>query len=263
MLYEKKKQRPKEFVPLVCVEIVLLIFLVWEVFHYYIDTSKAFWDLKFIDVANILAQLATAGAFGLGFYQFYRSKKVDRQLVLIAECKAIILNMVAVIKGFDVGGETNTKDIKSRCGTLGILGSDFSELFVELDESVNKGVVRMHWQNMYFHEFLIAMDQLDLSAAAKNAGVPPENYLMALAMATVKIKHNPVVESLEKYYKCLYVLETDSALAIRRDFESSELELFILFFFESEYTEDYMYGSLSKLDIRTRAPLIAAIKEAC
>lgn len=263
MLYEKKKQRAKEFVPLVCVEIVLVLFLVWEIFHYHIDTSKAFWDIKFVDVANIVAQLATAGAFGLGFYQFYRSKRDERQLVLVAECKAIILKMVEVIKSFDVGPETGIKNIKSCCVTLGGLGSDFSELFVGLDESVNKGVVRMHWQNMFFNELLKTMEQLDLTAATDKTNVSSEHYLFALAAAVVKIKHGPENECLEKYFKYLYTLQSDLMKVVRDAFEFSDFYLFILYFFEGDYTEDYMYGALSQLDVRTRAPLIAAINDAC
>lgn len=263
MLYEKKKQRTKEFIPLVCVEIVLVVFLVWEIFHYHIDTSKAFWDMKFVDVANIVAQLATAGAFALGFYQFYRSKRVERQLVLVTECKAIILKMVEVIKRFDVGNEANINNIKSCCGTLGNLGSDFNELFVGLDESINKGVVRMYWQNMFFHELLSAMEQLSLGAVTDKANVSSDNYLFALAVAVVKVKHGPENEALEKYFTYLYVLQNDLMKTVRDSFEFSDLYLFILYFFEGKYTEDYMYGALSELDVRTRAPLIAAINDAC
>lgn len=263
MLYEKKKQRPKEFIPLMCIEIVLVVFLVWEIFHYYIDTSKAFWEIKFVDVANIVAQIATAGAFGLGFYQYYRSKKIDRQLVLVAECKAIIVGMVSVIKNFDVGSETNMKNIKSCCIKLGSLGSDFNELFIGLDESVNKGVVRMHWQNMYFNELLNVMEQLSLSAVTDKLNVRPENYIFALSQAKVRIGQERVVESMEKYFTHLYVLESGLMSGVRKSFKASDFSLFALYFFEGEYTEDYMYGSLSRLDIRTRAPLIAAIKEAC
>lgn len=263
MLYEKKKQRSKEFLPLVCVEIVLVVFLVWEVFHYHIDTSKAFWDIKFVDIANIVAQIATAGAFGLGFYQFYRSKRVDRQSVLVSECKAIILKMVAVIREFDSGDETDIRNIKSCCITLGGLGSDFNELFVELDENVNKGVVRMHWQSMFFNELSKAMECLDLTAAATKENILPERYLFALAVAKVKFRHGPGNEGLEKYLTHLYVLQNDLTKAIRERFEFSDLYQFILYFFEGEYTDNYMYGSLSKLDVRTRAPLIAAINDAC
>lgn len=263
MLYEKKKQRAKEFVPLVCVEIVLVALLVWEVFYYYIDTSKAFWDMKFIDVANIVAQLATAGAFGLGFYQYYRSKRVERQLVLVAECKAIILKMVEVVKDFDVGPETSIKNIKSCSITLGSLGSDFNELFVGLDESINKGVVRMYWQNMFFNELLRTMEKLDLAEATAKTNVRPESYLFALAQAKVKIKHGPVDKSLEEYFTYLYVLQSVLMSAVRESFEFSDVYFFVLYFFEGEYTEDYMYGALSQLDVRTRAPLIAAINDAC
>ncbi|UNM21721.1 hypothetical protein K0P33_09800 [Pseudomonas sp. ArH3a] len=263
MLYEKKKQRSREFVPLLCVEIALVVFLIWEIFYYYIDMPKAFWDIKFVDVANIVAQLATAGAFVLGFYQFNRSKSVDRQSVLVSECKAVILKMVAVIKDFDVGQETGVKNIKACCITLGGLGSDFNELFVELDESVNKGVVRMHWQSMFFNVLLKAMANLDLGAATAKEKILPESYLFALATAKVKIKYGPVNEGLEKYFTHLYVLQNDLMKDVRDRFEFSDLYQFILYFFEGEYTDDYMYGALSQLDVRTRAPLISAINDAC
>lgn len=263
MLYEKKKNRPKEFVPLVCLEVVLLVFIVWELIYYYTDTSSAFWDMKFVDVANIVAQIATAGAFALGFYQYQRGKKIERQNVLVVECKSVILKMIEVIKKFDVGADTNIKNIKSCCVALGGLGTDFNEFFVELDETVNKGIVRMHWQNMFFNELLSVMAQLELSEAVGKTNIPRENYLYALTMAKEKVKEELVVESLKRYTTFLYVLQADMMKSVKAEFSFSDVYLFVLYFFEGEFTEEYMYGALSKLDVRTRAPLIAAIKEVC
>lgn len=263
MLYEKKKVKSKKYITMVCVEILLLCMLIMQLFYFYVDFPKDFWSMKAVDIANVIAQIATASAFYLGFHQYHRNKRVERQAVLVAECKALIVQMIVVIKELKGGLETDFENIKHCSIKLGNLGSDFQEFFVELDENVNKGVVRMHWQNMFFNELLKAMEQLDLSAATDKTNIRPESYLFALATAKVKIKHGPVCESLERYFIHLYVLQSDLMKTVRDGFEFSDLYLFILYFFEGEYSEDYMYGALSKLDVRTRAPLIAAINDVC
>lgn len=263
MLYEKKKQRPKEFIPLLCCFIFLVFFLIWEIIYLYVDTSTKFWDIKFIDLASIVAQLATAGAFYLGFHQYHRSKRVERQAILVAECKAVIVKMITVIKELKVGDETSFENIKHCCVRLGGLGSDFQELFNELDEDVNKGVVRMHWQSMYFNEFVYVIRKLELGPAIRRTTILQVDYLYSLGMANDRVKQAGVHEALTKYSVFLEVLRSENMKRARESFEFSDLYMFVVYFFMGKYTDDYMYGSLSKLDMQARAPLIAAIKDAC
>jgi len=42
----------------------------------YIYTSADFWAMKFIDIVNVIAQFATAGAFAFAVYQYTKSKKM-------------------------------------------------------------------------------------------------------------------------------------------------------------------------------------------
>lgn len=263
MLYEKKKQRPKEFMPLLCVEIFLLLFIVWEFYYFYIDKTSEFWSLKFVDVANIFAQLATAGAFYLGFHQYHRNKRVERQAILIAECKAVIVKISGVIKEFGVDEDTSFENIKHCCVRLGGLGSDFQELFSELDENVSKGVVRMHWQSMYFNEFVYVVSKLQLGAAIKRTNIPHTHYLLSLGMANDKVKGSGVSKRLAKYCVFFEVLNSENMKRVREGFDFSDLYMFVVYFFEGKYTDDYMYGAASKLDLKYRAPLVAAIKDAC
>lgn len=263
MLYEKKKDKSTKYMVIVFVEVLLLFILISELLYLYVEFPVGFWSMKAVDIANVIAQIATAGAFYLGFHQYHRNKKVERQAVLVAECKALIVKMVGVIKELKGGLDTDFENIKYCSIKLGSLGSDFQEFFVELDENVNKGVVRMHWQNMYFSEFVYAMQKLELGPAIDRCGIRSESYLSALSGAYAKVRHEGVMDIFESYSISLAVLGDNRMVGVRENFGFSDIYLLVTFFFEGKYVNDYMYGSMSRLDIRTRAPLIAAIKDAC
>lgn len=260
MIYEKKEETNSKYIfgaaLLACVLIV-------ELFYLYADFSKEFWGIKFVDVANIIAQFATAGAFYLGFHQYHRNKKVERQAVIVSECKNLILKMVAVSKEFNVGQETSFSNIKYCCTKLGNLGSDFDVLFTAVDEGIQKAIVRMHWQEMYFNELLHVMQGLELGPALSATGDNRSYYLLALEAARKKAKDEHVWEAFRKYHTSKTIL-TDyiSAGLLAFKFDFVDVYMFFLFFFESKHTNDYMYGSMSRLDARARAPMIAAIKDA-
>lgn len=263
MLYEKKKEKSKKYMVMVYVEALLLIVLMSELVYFYIDFSSGFWSMKAVDIANVIAQFATAGAFYLGFHQYHRNKRIERQSVLVSECKALIVKMVAVIKELKGGLDTDFENIKYCSIKLGSLGSDFQEFFSELDEDVNKGVVRMHWQDMYFSEFVYAMQRLELGPAIGRCNIRENYYLQALNGAHVKVSDAGIMPIFKRYFIYLEVISNDLMTDIREKFGFSDIFLLVTFFFEGKYVGDYMYGSMSKLDIRTRAPLVAAIKDAC
>ena len=263
MLYEKKKEKSKKYIVMVCLEVLFLLILISELLYFYVGFPDGFWSMKAVDIANVIAQVATAGAFYLGFHQYHRNKRIERQAVLVAECKALIVKMIAVIKELKGGLDTDFENIKYCSIKLGGLGSDFQEFFVELDENVNKGVVRMHWQNMYFSEFVYAMQKLELGAAIGRCDIRQDYYLLALNNAHVKVSDAGVMEVFERYFIFLEVLSDIRMSDVRERFGFADIYLLVTFFFEGKYVGDYMYGSLSKLDVRTRAPLIAAIKDAC
>lgn len=263
MLYEKKKEKSKTYMVMVCVEVLLLLIVIFELLYFYVDYPGGFWNMKAVDIANVIAQVATAGAFYLGFHQYHRNKRIERQAVLVAECKALIVQMIGVIKELKGELDTDFENIKYCSIKLGSLGSDFQEFFSELDENVNKGVVRMHWQNMYFGEFIYAMQKLKLKPAIDRCGIQPKDYLSALGGAHAKFKHEGVMGVFKEYSISLAVLSDARMFSARERFGFSDIHLLNTFFFEGKYVNDYMYGSLSRLDARTRAPLIAAIRDAC
>lgn len=260
MIYEKKKPVNNKYV----LGFVLLIcILCFELFYLYADFSKEFWGLKFVDVANIVAQFATAGAFYLGFHQYHRNKRVERQTVIVSECKNLVMKMSAASKEFNVRDGTNFSNIKRCCIKLGNLGSDFNVLFSALEEGIHKAIVRMHWQEMYFNELQHSMKDLILSPAVRVSSSAENYYLVALNNARQKAADENILEVFKEYFIYKEILN-DSRIQSqveRFKFEFSDLYLFLVFFFESKYTNDYMYGNMARLDVRARAPLIAAIKD--
>lgn len=260
MIYEKKEETSiKHILGVVLLACVLIV----ELFYLYVDFSKEFWGVKFVDVVNIIAQFATAGAFYLGFHQYHRNKKVERQAVIVSECKNLILKMVAVSKEFRVGEETSFSNIKYCCEKLGSLGADFDILFTAVDEGIQKAIVRMHWQEMYFNELQHVMQNLELGPALNVFGDARSYYLIVLHEAHKKADDEKVLDMFRKYFISKEILSNyvESGL-VRFKFEFPDLYMFFLFYFESENTDDYMYGSISRLDARARAPVIAAIKDA-
>jgi len=259
VIYEKKEETNGKYILGVA---LLACVLIIELFYLYADFSKEFWGIKFVDVANIIAQFATAAAFYLGFHQYHRNKKVERQAVIVLECKNLILKMVAVSKEFDVGEGTSFSNIKYCCTKLGNLGSDFNVLFTALDEGIQKAIVRMHWQEMYFNELLHVMQGLELRSAVSSTDGEKLYYFVVRDDARRKAKAENVLEVFLNYFILKEVLThyAESEL-LGFTFEFSDLYFFFLFFFESKYTNDYMYGNMARLDVRARAPMIAAIKD--
>lgn len=259
MIYEKKKQVNGKYMPAI---VLLVCIFVFELLYIYADFSKEFWGLKFVDLANIVAQFATAGAFYLGFHQYHRNKKVERQSVIVSECKSLIVKMVAAGKEFSVGENTEFSNIKKCCIKLGNLGSDFNVLFSALDEGIHKAIVRMHWQEMYFNELQPAMTALQLGPAVRACKSAENYYLVALNNAREKLSRESILEVFEDYFIYNEILsDTRIQSQIERfKFGFADMFLFLIFFFESKYTDDYMHGNMAQLDIRARSPLIAALK---
>lgn len=135
MIYEKESAVNKRKLLLTLAFFGLPVVVVVEIVYIYIGFPGNFWEMKFVDVANIFAQAATAAAFFLGFHQYQRNRGIERQTILAAECKAILGKMVTVIDGFKGGGETRFDNIKSCVSKLSNLGVDFNVVFTALDES--------------------------------------------------------------------------------------------------------------------------------
>lgn len=263
MIYEKKKTNAGKNRMFFWLVLLLFVVLCFELLYLWVEFSDKFWEMKFVDVANVIAQFATAGAFYLGFHQYQRSKRNERQAVLVSGCLDVIANIISVTKEVKVGGDTDFENIKYCIIKLGNLGSDFNVLFGSVDEGVHKALLRIRWQAMHFNDLQYVMQRLSLESAAEKCSILPSKYETALYSATKRAAEENVLEAFREYFVVKEILSGDLFQAVRRKFEFQDVYFFLIFYFDSVHTNDYMYGSLSRLDIRVKAPLVAALKDAC
>jgi hypothetical protein len=239
----------------------LLVVVLCEAVFLLAEIHGNFWEMKFVDVANVVAQFATAGAFFLGFHQYRRAKRQERQSVWSSECKIIISKMIEVLKALEVGERTSLSNLKGCVGKLGNLAIDFEEGFSSLDEGDQKAALRMHWQDMYFNNFSEVMRSLAIGPLLGEDVRDDAGYLQALAAAYQKVKAVGCHDVYREYNIYIEVL-SDRRLDVKRPLiDKLEMHFFVMFFFESDYVNDYMYGNMARIYMRVRAPLLAAIYE--
>lgn len=238
--------------------IVLLVLVFFELMFILSGGTSKFWEMKFVDVVNVVAQFATAGAFIVGFQQYRHSRWQERQLLWAGECKTILLKMIDALADFKNGERADVQSLKKLVEILGSLAIDFEEGFKLLDEGDHKASLRMHWQDMYFNKFLGVIQGLRLGPLVPG-GVHRAGYLQALGDAKKKVSGRGYLTSLEDYFLFKEIISDARAGFSIPVINKLEMYFFVLFFFDKKHTDDYMYGNLVSLDMRSRAPLLAAI----
>lgn len=126
---------------------------------------------------------------------------------------------------------------------------------------VHKAIVRMHWQDMYYNHLLHAAQALELGAAITKSPASELMYLTALSEAKNKAAQQHVLEGLDRYFVFKEVLSSSSMAAVRNIFDEVGLTMLSTYFFDDDFLNDYMLGSLSRLDMRSAAPLLAAMRD--
>lgn len=260
MLYEKKSLIRERFSKKNTAIAALVIALIIELSYIYFP--KEFWGpIKLIDVINAVAQFATAGAFYLGFHQYRKNKVSERQVVLINECKALIVKMQNCIGQIKVGEETSTSNLSSNMNQLSNIATDFNAIFETLTEDIHKAIVRMHWQGMYFNSFSPTMLQLDFGRILCECGVPPATYIRGLASAKKEINEERV-QLFPQYVLMKKIMGTDYIKDLFKPKGRIQSPfLFELYFFDNEGLKDHLYGCVNIIDIRAIAPVLAVIFE--
>jgi len=139
-------------------------------------------------------------------------------------------------------------------------GTDFMALYEVLTDDVHKAMVRMRWQDMHFNHLSKTLHYFTIDKLFENESLEKDfrgySFYNSRSHRSIQSKH----EIFQEYFFSLKVLnEMSIGDEIVNKFES--LFLFESYFFDDETTNDLMYGLLSRLDFRARAPLLAAIKE--
>lgn len=257
MLYEKKAVRKKSIYlePLALITAIFSIQLFVVILT--IKFPSTFWDFKLIDIFNLIAQMATAGAFYIGFKQYNENKQKDRQSALSTECRALIRSMSALIikvTEADADPYNYGREFTKLCNQAG----DFREIFSAMREDIFKGIARMHWQDMYFNEFRPRVQYLSHWIFLKNAGIDKD-----LAHTREARLYNTIPNGLsenENFSFRVDMVVSDSEIADQLDtskwywLDSMRLE-----FFDNENLDDLLYGTWNKADMYIQAPLLYSL----
>lgn len=257
MLYEKKPEKTQSIFlqPLVLVTILLSAQTAFAVLI--IKFPSTFWEFKLIDIFNFVAQIATAGAFYIGFRQYSENKQKDRQAALSVECRALVQSMSALIIKVTEGHASPSnyeRDFTKLCNQAG----DFREIFSAMREDIIKGIARMHWQDMYFNEFRPRVQYLSPFVFLPQAGI--DRDLVHTREARL---YSTIPEDLSQDANFSFRVDmviSDSEIADKLDtsrwywIDDVQKE-----FFDNKNLNDLLYGTMNKADMYLQAPLLYSL----
>lgn len=265
MHYEKKGFDTASLKTLIQNSAIGFLSLAVFVLLLYIHAPFEFWwPIKFIDLINAIAQIATASAFFLAVHQYRKNKESERQKVLIEESRALINRIKSAADAFSGVVNTNVKNsisfMDEVCGHAG----NFNAIFNELSEDIHKAIVRMHWQDMYFGELNRAVEHFNNTMTLSDFNVSPTTHLRAFQkMHRRESSGAEPLPCFEKYLSYQFLVdlpEVSFELQINNDVHMT-MHAFEKTFFDNEALKDHLYGCFNIIDIRVRSPLMAILNE--
>ncbi|MBC3957670.1 hypothetical protein [Pseudomonas triticifolii] len=257
MLYEKSVKAKKSIFaqPLVIITTIFSIQIALAVLI--MDFPSKFWEFRLFDFFTLIAQMATAGAFYIGFRQYNENKQKDRQAVLSVECRALVQSMslliVKVTEG-DASPDNYDRDFTKLCNQA----ADYREIFSAMREDIVKGIARMHWQDMYFNEFRPRIRFLSHFVFLPNAGIKKD------LVHACDTRLNPTIpEKLSDILNFSFrvkMVVLDPEISSKLDTSRwSWVDSMYSEFFDNKNLNDLLYGTLNKADMYTQAPLLYSL----
>ena len=264
MHYEKKEVRTASTYANLDRWVLALLATVMIIFVLCIHAPSEFWlPIKFIDIVNIVAQAATAAAFFLAIHQYRKNNDLERQRVLIEESRVLIDKMKKLAEEFPTSA-VSTEDATLFINKISGHGGNFNAIFKEVNEGIQKAILRMHWQDFYFIELSKAVEHFNSTYDISNYGVSDQNHLNALvAYSGITVKINTPLPIYEPYFKAQYIANLSyikSQLTVSNEIRAS-MFVFERLFFDNDSLKDHLYGCLNLIDVRVRSPLLAVLNE--
>lgn len=218
-------------------------------------------DTTALDIFEGLAAIATASAFFLGLLQYRKSTNQHRQQTIAAEAKNLIDKMINAASQIKTGSDTCVESLDRSLTDLHNFATGFYSLYEALDEDIERAIIRVRWQDMYYVHLqpaLLALDLIEL--LSKDAVIDPEELNSLNAMWTFQVNRDGTPPDYKKF--ALYEGILDSPQLSKYDLRSKlqSLDGFIIHFMNKYTTNDLMYGIANHIDIRSHAPLLAAAK---
>ncbi|TMX38439.1 hypothetical protein [Vibrio sp. Hep-1b-8] len=260
MLYEKKNKKSTIILDSIVYGAVAVIGVVY--FTYIFTSIVAITDgaVKISEILNSVAQIATASAFLLAVHQYRKNGEKERQIIIATEAKTIVCRMAELSDNLGKNTSFTNTDINSFVNTMSNLGTDFSALYNALSDDIHKAIVRMHWQDMHYNHLSVTLKLLTINSLFDNLNLDREHKGESFFDAQFDQTVTSQTDSLKEYAFTKKVFEIMSVCeSIKTSFD--DLFLFEHYYFSNDETNDLMYGTLSKIDIRVSAPLLAVIRE--
>lgn len=224
----------------------------------YLYASPQFWEMKFIDIFNLAAQVATAGALLLGIHQYRRNKNNERQAILVNECRSIVDKMKSLSQNHI---NSENPDFWSAIIFFHELlnhSQNFDAVYRELKEDINKAIVRMHWQDFYFHFLINAVRKVNDMDMLEGVGIH-QNYSLRIFSRERK-ESTGTVTSFD-FDICCTILDQHPSPAKMSAENSMCLFMLESTFFTNSKLADLLYGTMNIIDPRIRIPAIHAINK--
>lgn len=260
MLYQKriKKKTGDSFSdhPLAVITFVMVLMIA---IYMFVDFRSQFWVLKFSDVIAAIAQIATAGAFYIGFKQYRDSKLKDRQLVLFNECEKLCQRLTEIIIKIP-STDPNISDYGREFTKITNIAGDIRLIFNEMSEDVLKAIARMHWQSMYLNSLIPITKALPYEKFLLNSGVDIKTINLIYAIHFSNAQNGPLSNVAHLYAAAHTTCQIENvkninlADCIWLDFVHEE-------FFNQNNIDDLMYGTINRVSMFYGAPLLAGLYE--
>lgn len=264
MLFEKtnlKKLVSLDLVGMVLIVVIITAYLTYGacvilgVVNGYDPNAK----ITLSDLINGIAQIATALAFILAYVQFRKNRIQQRQEIIAKEAESQLEKIISVINKMEVGDNTDLNNLNKSLALLSNLAINFDELFKAMNEDIQKGIVRMQWQNMYFNYLCHALKDIDPVVILKKEALIDE---AVLENAVSEARRESEVKNISPVFKD-YVF-TEKLLNnknIKKEYsfigKIDSLDMFVSHYLNDQNLNDLLYGLLSRIDIRAIAPLLA------
>lgn len=216
-------------------------------------------SISFLDLLNGAAQIATAATFTLALVQYRKNSAQQRHETISKEAIAQIEKATKIISEIQVGEESSFEQLNKSITLLSNIGSNIYELFNAMDEGVYKAIVRMHWQDMHFNHFRHIFPKIDGQAALRRElSTADSEFDMVIQAAKNKTdEEHPI--AIFRDFVFLRNLFNQPAIkeriSLKGKFES--LDLFCFYYLNDFVANDLLYGTMSRIDIRAHAPLLA------
>lgn len=214
------------------------------------------------EAIETIAKIATASAFCLAFLQFRKNSITELQTQLFEEAKSQIEAMIEVSSKIKTGSESDLQALDLSMKYLLNHAWNLGEIYSKINESIQKAIIRMRWQDMYFNSLNPALNSLEIEGALKKLSKPEDQKLSeSLARAEEELRNPSALEPFRKYNYFKSLLKSAKEMDGFKTPEITNLDSFIDTFLTQKSVDDYLHGILNIIDYRAIAPLLAAIKD--